>query len=91
MVKAQRNGVMKHLHGRNLYIVPLISIRCSSETVRCCIHIMTYPDATEHPAVTRFREYLRIKTMQPTPDYAGSTAFLIRQAEEIGIPYHVVE
>ncbi|ORZ11750.1 hypothetical protein BCR41DRAFT_356879 [Lobosporangium transversale] len=50
---------------------------------------MTYPDATEHPAVTRFREYLRIKTMQPTPDYAGSTAFLIRQAEEIGIPYHV--
>ncbi|KAI7819357.1 hypothetical protein BC939DRAFT_460510 [Gamsiella multidivaricata] len=45
----------------------------------------------EHPAVTRFREYLRIKTVQPNPDYVGSTAFLIREAEEIGIPYKVVE
>ncbi|KAF8923032.1 adenylate cyclase, partial [Dissophora ornata] len=40
---------------------------------------------------TRFREYLRIKTVQPKPDYAGSTAFLIRQAEEIGMPYKIVE
>ncbi|KAF9082886.1 adenylate cyclase [Mortierella sp. GBA35] len=48
-------------------------------------------DTNEHPAVTRFREYLRIDTRQPTPDYAGSTAFLIRQAEEIGMPYRVVE
>ncbi|KAF9380398.1 adenylate cyclase [Podila verticillata] len=45
----------------------------------------------EHPAVTRFREYLRIKTMQPNPDYEGSTAFLINQANEIGMPYKVVE
>ncbi|KAH7042924.1 hypothetical protein BKA57DRAFT_483035 [Linnemannia elongata] len=48
-------------------------------------------DTNEHPAVTRFREYLRIDTRQPTPDYAGSTAFLIRQAQEIGMPYRVVE
>lgn len=48
-------------------------------------------DANEHIAVTRFREYLRIKTVQPNPDYVGSTAFLIRQAEEIGMPYKVVE
>ncbi|KAI1315336.1 adenylate cyclase [Mortierella claussenii] len=52
---------------------------------------MTTNDANEHPAVTRFREYLRIKTVQPTPDYAGSTAFLIRQAEEINMPYRVAE
>jgi len=45
----------------------------------------------EHPAVTRFREYLRIKTMQPNPDYEGSTAFLINQANEIAMPYKVVE
>ncbi|KAG0365448.1 adenylate cyclase, partial [Mortierella sp. AD032] len=45
----------------------------------------------EHPAVTRFREYLRIDTRQPTPDYAGSTEFLIREAKEIGMPYRVVE
>ncbi|KAF9899932.1 adenylate cyclase [Linnemannia zychae] len=48
-------------------------------------------DTNEHPAVTRFREYLRIDTRQPTPDYAGSTEFLIRQAKEIGMPYRVVE
>ncbi|KAK3823836.1 MAG: hypothetical protein JOS17DRAFT_818963 [Linnemannia elongata] len=48
-------------------------------------------DTNEHPAVTRFREYLRIDTRQPTPDYAGSTAFLIRQAQEIDMPYRVVE
>lgn len=48
-------------------------------------------DANEHIAVTRFREYLRIRTVQPNPDYVGSTAFLIRQAEEIGLPYKVVE
>ncbi|KAF9311829.1 adenylate cyclase [Podila horticola] len=46
---------------------------------------------TEHPAVTRFREYLRIKTMQPNPDYEGSNAFLINQANEIGMPYKIVE
>lgn len=58
------------------------------------IHIsitMTHHDLTEHPAVTRFREYLRIKTVQPNPDYVGSTAFLIRQAQEIGMPYSTVE
>ncbi|KAF9414303.1 adenylate cyclase [Podila epigama] len=48
-------------------------------------------DAHEHPAVTRFRDYLRIKTMQPNPDYEGSTAFLINQAKEIGMPYKIVE
>ncbi|KAF9582741.1 adenylate cyclase, partial [Lunasporangiospora selenospora] len=52
---------------------------------------MTTNEANEHPAVTRFREYLRIKTVQPNPDYAGSTAFLIREAEELGLPYKIVE
>ena len=31
----------------------------------------------EDPAVTRFREYLRIKTVQPDPDYGKTTEFLI--------------
>ena len=26
-------------------------------------------DLEEHPAVTRFREYLRIETVHPNPDY----------------------
>ncbi|KAF9168677.1 adenylate cyclase [Actinomortierella ambigua] len=46
---------------------------------------------TEHPAVTRFRDYLRIKTVQPNPDYDTCTKFLIQQAEEIGMPWKVVE
>ncbi|PVU97346.1 hypothetical protein BB559_002066 [Furculomyces boomerangus] len=49
---------------------------------------MTIP---ESPQVTRFRQYLQIKTVQPTPDYAASTEFLINQAKEIGLEYQVVE
>ncbi len=45
----------------------------------------------EHPAVSLFREYLRIKTVQPDPDYAGSNAFLERQAARLGLPHRIVE
>ena len=34
--------------------------------------------------VERFREYLRIRTPQPTPDYVGAAAFLEAQAHDIG-------
>ncbi|KAJ2526536.1 adenylate cyclase, partial [Coemansia sp. RSA 1933] len=37
------------------------------------------------PSVQRFIEYLRIKTVQPTPDYASCQKFLERQAAEIGL------
>ncbi|KAJ2801199.1 adenylate cyclase [Coemansia guatemalensis] len=43
------------------------------------------------PSVQRFIEYLRIKTVQPTPDYAGCTEFLRRQAEEIGLEFQAKE
>ncbi|KAJ2779981.1 adenylate cyclase [Coemansia interrupta] len=42
-------------------------------------------------SVQRFIEYLRIKTVQPTPDYASCTLFLRRQAEEIGLEFSVTE
>ncbi|KAJ3252014.1 adenylate cyclase [Boothiomyces macroporosus] len=45
----------------------------------------------EDIAVTRFREYLRIKTVQPTPDYAGCTAFLTKYAKELNLECKVVE
>jgi aminoacylase len=35
-------------------------------------------------AVERFREYLRIRTEQPTPDYVAAAAFLEAQAHDIG-------
>ena len=30
----------------------------------------------EHPAVTAFREYIRIKTVQPNPDYGEDNVVL---------------
>ncbi|KAH8548841.1 hypothetical protein BGW37DRAFT_505277 [Umbelopsis sp. PMI_123] len=45
----------------------------------------------EHPAVTRFREYLRINTMQPKPDYKKCVEFLAAQATELGLSHKVVE
>ncbi|XP_060554792.1 aminoacylase-1-like [Ruditapes philippinarum] len=45
----------------------------------------------EDKAVTNFREYLRIKTVHPEPDYDGAIAFLQRQADEIGLSFSTVE
>ncbi|PVU91130.1 hypothetical protein BB559_004265 [Furculomyces boomerangus] len=47
--------------------------------------------ADEPQSVARFREFLRIKTVPPVHDYAGCNAFLIRQAEEIGLEHQIVE
>lgn len=46
---------------------------------------------TEDPAVKRFRQYLRIKSVHPTPDYDGCIKFLKGQAEEIGLPFRTIE
>ena len=48
-------------------------------------------DDEEHPAVTLFREYLRIKSVHPDPDYDSCVAFLTRMANELELPYRVVE
>ncbi|KAJ2325328.1 adenylate cyclase [Coemansia sp. RSA 2702] len=42
-------------------------------------------------SVERFIEYLRIKTVQPDPDYAGCRAFLERQAGELGLEFWAKE
>lgn len=44
----------------------------------------------ENPAVTRFREYLRIPTVQPNPDYEPAIAWLKGQADEIGLDFNCV-
>ncbi|KAL1924251.1 uncharacterized protein VTP21DRAFT_7286 [Calcarisporiella thermophila] len=46
---------------------------------------------SEDPAITRFRNYLRIKTVQPNPDYVECTLFLQRWADELGLPSQVIE
>ncbi|KAL2915549.1 adenylate cyclase [Polyrhizophydium stewartii] len=47
--------------------------------------------AAEHIAVTRFREYLRIKTVHPNPDYASARTFLEAYAAELGLAFRAVE
>src|SRR5690348_13103736 len=38
-----------------------------------------------------FREYLRIKTVHPKPDYKTAVDFLFRKAKEMGLPCHQME
>ncbi|XP_064422213.1 aminoacylase-1 [Latimeria chalumnae] len=45
----------------------------------------------EDPAVSLFREYLRIRTVHPEPDYAGAVKFLQRVSAELGLPCKVIQ
>lgn len=45
----------------------------------------------EHPSTSLFREYIRIKTVQPNPDYETCTRFLTGQAESLQLPWKVTE
>ncbi|MCJ8744176.1 hypothetical protein PDJAM_G00115420 [Pangasius djambal] len=47
--------------------------------------------ASEHPSVSLFREYLRLKTVHPEPDYDAALGFLGRISEELGLPMKKVE
>jgi len=44
----------------------------------------------ESQAVGRFRKYLQICTVQPTPDYDGAMKFLEAEAKEIGLKFKTV-
>ncbi|XP_028680864.1 aminoacylase-1-like [Erpetoichthys calabaricus] len=48
-------------------------------------------DPSEHTSVSLFREYLRIKTVHPEPDYDTALKFLERIATELGLPFKKVE
>ncbi|KAI9005269.1 hypothetical protein BC832DRAFT_597539 [Gaertneriomyces semiglobifer] len=45
----------------------------------------------EHISVTRFRQYLRIETVQPKPDYASARTFLESYAKEIGLKFNAID
>ncbi|XP_059144894.1 aminoacylase-1-like [Physella acuta] len=45
----------------------------------------------EDQSVHRFREYLRINTMHPTPDYDAALQFLKQQATEIGLDFKILD
>uniref|UniRef100_A0A8D0BPW2 N-acyl-aliphatic-L-amino acid amidohydrolase n=1 Tax=Salvator merianae TaxID=96440 RepID=A0A8D0BPW2_SALMN len=48
-------------------------------------------DPREDPSVTLFREYLRIKTVQPDPDYDTAVKFLERIASELSLQCQKIE
>jgi len=48
-------------------------------------------DGDEHPSTKLFREYLRIKSVQPNPDYESCNEFLKRQAARLELDYHITE
>uniref|UniRef100_A0A452S4M8 N-acyl-aliphatic-L-amino acid amidohydrolase n=1 Tax=Ursus americanus TaxID=9643 RepID=A0A452S4M8_URSAM len=45
----------------------------------------------EHPSVTLFRRYLRIRTVQPEPDYGAAVAFLEERGRQLGLGCQKVE
>uniref|UniRef100_A0A2K6P6Y1 Aminoacylase-1 n=1 Tax=Rhinopithecus roxellana TaxID=61622 RepID=A0A2K6P6Y1_RHIRO len=45
----------------------------------------------EHPSVTLFRQYLRIRTVQPKPDYGAAVAFFEERARQLGLGCQKVE
>ncbi|OMJ27559.1 Aminoacylase-1 [Smittium culicis] len=47
--------------------------------------------STEPESVKRFREYLKIESVHPTPDYYGVSKFLVEQANNMGLSYQIVE
>ncbi|KAA0062723.1 aminoacylase-1 [Cucumis melo var. makuwa] len=56
------------------------------------IHSQYADDESDQDSpVSRFQRYLIIKTAHPDPDYASVVAFLISQAQEIGLHTQVLE
>uniref|UniRef100_A0AAQ4QT92 N-acyl-aliphatic-L-amino acid amidohydrolase n=1 Tax=Gasterosteus aculeatus aculeatus TaxID=481459 RepID=A0AAQ4QT92_GASAC len=49
------------------------------------------PPGGEDPSVSLFREYLRVKTVHPDPDYDAALRFLDRMAEELELPMRKIE
>ncbi|XP_061146532.1 aminoacylase-1A-like isoform X1 [Syngnathus typhle] len=45
----------------------------------------------EEPSVSLFREYLRLRTVHPEPDYDSALRFLDRIAGELGLPIKKIE
>ncbi|XP_028374680.1 aminoacylase-1 [Phyllostomus discolor] len=45
----------------------------------------------EHPSVTLFRRYLRIRTVHPEPDYGAAVAFLEERGRQLGLGCQKVE
>ena len=68
------------------------SKRTATDKVEILESKVSKKDAIEEaPEVTLFREYLRIKSVQPDPDYDSCLVFLRKQAERLGLEHHTTE
>jgi len=45
----------------------------------------------EDAAVDCFRQYIRILTVQPKPDYYGAIRFLLKIIQEIGLEHQIIQ
>lgn len=50
----------------------------------------SFPEG-EDPSVSLFRDYLRLRTVHPEPDYDAALRFLDRIAEELELPLKKIE
>ena len=56
-----------------------------------CVSLPQSHSFAEHSSVTLFREYLRVRTDQPKPDYAAAALFFKNIAEKYGFKYDTKE
>lgn len=45
----------------------------------------------EHVAIQNLREYLRIRTVHPDPDYDGAKNWLLSKGKELGLKAKLIE
>ncbi|KAI9097751.1 hypothetical protein K1719_025522 [Acacia pycnantha] len=72
---------MASLHCRHFLLLHLVILTATS---------LPFPLEQDTP-VSRFQQYLRIKTAHPEPDYSSAVSFLISQAQSIGLQYRTLE
>lgn len=55
------------------------------------LHLKLVTPEEEDNPITRFQNYLRIKTAHPTPDYTSAVSYLKSQAQSIGLKTQTLE
>ena len=73
----------KILYHHHLLLL-LLSVVCFTEI------LLINCELDESSIIERFREYLRIPSTHPNPDYSQTTRFILSQAREIGVEAQVL-
>ncbi|CAK8688961.1 unnamed protein product [Clavelina lepadiformis] len=82
-------GVEQNLH---IKVVQKTSYHLNTDAKLLKIQVHSIMTKDSEPlSVTLFREYLRIKTVHPNPDYAQAIAFLDKYAQDLGLECRLIE